>query len=77
MECPDHPEFDHPAMMVHMREIHSIEPSTSQGTRQLVLCLDGTGFYHHAYDIVIDGLNFKEFRQAERAKKKSTEGALQ
>ena len=70
LECPGEPEFEHPEMMQHMREVHGFEPKTSMGTRQLVMCLDGSGFYHHTYEIVINDLRFREFRQAERVKKK-------
>ena len=72
LECEGQPEFEHLEMMKHMREIHGFEPKTSNGTRELVMCLDGSGFYHHTYEIIINGMKFREFRQAERVMKKTS-----
>lgn len=70
LECPGDLEFEHPEMMNHMREIHGFDPKTSKGTREMIMHLDGSGFYASTYEIIINGLKFREHRQAERIRKK-------
>ena len=56
--CPGNPEFEHQAMMVHLKETHGIDVKTTKGTRRMLMHVDGSDFYSSAYEWEIKGLKF-------------------
>lgn len=61
LECEGNPEFEHPDMMKHMREVHGFDPKTTKGTRSGLVFLDGAGFYQNTYKYEVNGMKFLKF----------------
>lgn len=68
LECEGHPGFEHAEMVRHMQEVHGFDPKTTQGTRQGVTFLDGSGFSSQTYEWEVNGMKFMEYWHSERVK---------
>lgn len=64
--CPENPEFEHGAMMAHMRDIHGIDTKKAGATRTALLCLDGSGFYQNTFEYSVGEMKFLKYEYGEK-----------
>jgi hypothetical protein len=66
MNCDGQPELLHQAMLQHMREVHEIVTQTAVGTKNLIMHLDGAGFYQSTFEYNINGLIFHRYQHRKK-----------
>lgn len=65
--CKDDPEFEHDAMMEHLKTVHNIDTKT-KGTKRVLMHLDGDTWFSWDYEWEINGLKFNQHTCQKRSK---------
>ena len=66
--CPDNPEFEHEAMMKHLKEVHGIDPKTIKGKKSMLMHLDGDTWFSWDYEWEIGDLKFLQHTCSKRTR---------
>ena len=66
LECTDQPELLQPEMIIHMQQMHGLDTKNATGTKNLIMALDGAGFYQHTWEYNIDGMKFLRYHHGEK-----------
>ncbi len=69
MSCPDQPELSQGGMREHLQSVHSIDASTTKGTRQMLMHLDGRTWYQTNYQFDIEGVTLINFCRQRRSRR--------
>ena len=64
--CSKEPDFTHEAMMTHLKEAHGIDAKTTQGTKRMLMHIDGSDFYESQSEWTIAGLKFYQTTRNQR-----------
>lgn len=58
LACEGNPDFEHKAMMTHIKDVHGIDAKTTKATRRMLMHMDGADFYSWQFEWEINGLKF-------------------
>lgn len=58
--CEGSPEFDHEAMMKHLKDAHQIDPKSTKGKKSMLMHLDGDTWFSWDFEWEIGGLKFNQ-----------------
>lgn len=56
LSCGGNPEFEHDAMMSHLKDVHNIDPKTSKGKKSMIMHMDGDTWFSWDYEWDINGV---------------------
>lgn len=60
LACKENPDFEHKAMMTHIKDVHGIDPKNTKASRRMLMHIDGSDFYSSQYEWEINGLKFQQ-----------------
>lgn len=68
LTCEGQPEFERPAMMKHLQEVHHIDTKTAKGTRMMKSHIDARTWFQTDYELEFEGVKMTNMVRQPRAK---------
>lgn len=69
MACDGEPEFSQGAMREHLASVHGIDARTTQGTRKMLMHMDGRNWFQTNYQFDIKGVTLINFCRQRRSRR--------
>ena len=66
LACEGEPEFEHPAMMKHLQEVHNIDTKTTKASKKMLRHMDAKDWFQSDYEFEVNGLKFINSQRNER-----------